>query len=54
MAFTHVPSRLSRCCRLDFERVGIRVYKLSQYEEAVAELGKGAISKAVFEISTGA
>lgn len=36
--------------RLDFTKVGIKVYKLSQYEEAFAELKKGSVSKAVFEI----
>lgn len=36
--------------RLDFTKVGIKVYKLSQYEEAFEELKKGSVSKAVFEI----
>lgn len=35
---------------LDFDRVGVRVFKLSEYEEAMAALAKGTISKAVFEI----
>ncbi|KAJ1525073.1 hypothetical protein ONE63_009917 [Megalurothrips usitatus] len=36
---------------LGYDKLGVRVFKLSQYKEAVDELKKGSISKAVFEIA---
>ncbi|XP_034234502.1 D-altritol 5-dehydrogenase-like [Thrips palmi] len=35
---------------LDYEKLGVRVFSLSQYAEAMQELRKGAISKAVFQL----
>lgn len=35
---------------LNFERLGIRVYKLSEYKEALEALKNGQASKAVFKL----
>ncbi len=35
---------------LDFDKLGIKVYPLAQYEEAFEDLKKGAVSKAVFKM----
>lgn len=35
---------------LSYEKLGIKMYKLSEYEEAVAALKNGEISKAVFKL----
>ena len=36
---------------LNFDKLGVRVYPLSQYPEAIQELRKGSIGKAVFQVS---
>lgn len=35
---------------LDYKKLGIGVYRLNQYEEALSALKSGDISKAVFKI----
>lgn len=35
---------------LDYKKLGIRTYSLSQYQEAIADLKSGSISKAMFKI----
>lgn len=34
---------------LDFEKLGIGLFKLSQYQEALSALKNGEITKAIFE-----
>ncbi|KAJ1520551.1 hypothetical protein ONE63_003668 [Megalurothrips usitatus] len=36
---------------LNFDKLGVRLYQLNQFEEAMVELRKGSISKAVFQVS---
>lgn len=35
---------------LDFDKIGIKTFKLDQYEEAIEELKKGSIPKAMFKL----
>lgn len=35
---------------LSYEKLGIKVYKLSEYREALSALKRGDISKAVFKL----
>lgn len=35
---------------LDFDKLGIRTYKLSEYQRALDEASKGIVSKAVFQM----
>lgn len=37
---------------LDYEKLGIKIFKLSEYEEAFKELHKGDIAKAMFKFSS--
>lgn len=36
---------------MDYERLGVEVFKLEQHQEAIQALRKGTISKAVFKIA---
>ncbi|XP_063242632.1 D-altritol 5-dehydrogenase-like [Bacillus rossius redtenbacheri] len=36
---------------LGFDRIGVKIFPLSQYEDAIAELRKGGIAKAMFEVN---
>jgi len=38
------------CRYLDYGRLGVKTYGLSQYKEALEDLKKGAIAKAIFKI----
>lgn len=38
---------------LEFEKLGIKVFSLDNFEEAMHELRKGVISKAVFKLTSG-
>lgn len=39
------------CCRyLDYKKLGVKTFKLSEYEEALKDLKAGTISKAIFKI----
>jgi hypothetical protein len=38
------------CRYLDYEKLGIRTYSLSQYEEALEALKEGRIAKAMFKL----
>lgn len=35
---------------LDFEKLGIKTYKLSEYQQALDDATKGVVSKAVFQL----
>nr|CAD7206482.1 unnamed protein product [Timema douglasi] len=36
---------------LDYKRLGIKVFPLKEFKEAIQELKKGSIAKAIFEIN---
>jgi hypothetical protein len=38
------------CRYLDYEKLGIKIYCLSQYEEALQALKEGTIAKAMFKL----
>lgn len=38
---------------MDYERLGIQVFKLDQYQEAIEALKKGTAAKVVFKIAPG-
>jgi hypothetical protein len=38
------------CRYLDYGRLGIKIYALSQHKEALEDLKKGTIAKAIFKI----
>jgi hypothetical protein len=38
------------CRYLDYGRLGIKIYTLSQHKEALEALKKGVIAKAIFKI----
>lgn len=41
---------LLNCRYLNYELMGIGLFKLSQYDEAINQLKKGVLAKAVFKL----
>ena len=50
MLLLFILSVLDLCRYLDYEKLGIKTYCLSQYEEALQDLQNGTVAKAMFKL----